>query len=282
MKALLFTVVLLCGAIDSVVAQKRSTLFGDLVIGELTGRDEATREITLKYPGKEGTEIFSGILADGYKLKMGDDGLRDLNLSEVVPGVRIRVFYKARHEKVNGQKKKINKISRIDVLGKDEYVRLRKQLNVDPSTTVVHAEKDNLPAISPLKVYLVVPYNSVHEELVAWTNKWNRKNGDSYGKLELVSDLEQADILIVVARGSDTMSGAVRMQALDGSGGVETVWSAATSYLVVKDAGHLKVLWTRVAAVFSGPYPETSPRTTESVIAEMEKRLKARAHNSKK
>ena len=47
MRALLLTVVILFGAIGSVVAQKKNTLIGDLVIGELTGIDEATREITL-------------------------------------------------------------------------------------------------------------------------------------------------------------------------------------------------------------------------------------------
>ena len=65
-KALLLTVVIL-GAIGSSVAQKKSTLMGDIVIGELAARDEATREVTIKYPGKEGPEIFSGILAEGYK-----------------------------------------------------------------------------------------------------------------------------------------------------------------------------------------------------------------------
>ena len=67
MKALLLTALLLGGAIVPIVAQKKSTLSGDIVIGELTGKDEATREITIKYPGKEGPEIFSGILAEGYK-----------------------------------------------------------------------------------------------------------------------------------------------------------------------------------------------------------------------
>ena len=72
MKALLLTVLLLGGAIVPTMAQKKSTPFGDIVIGELTGNDEATREITIKYPGKEGPEIFSGILADGYRLTSED------------------------------------------------------------------------------------------------------------------------------------------------------------------------------------------------------------------
>src|SRR5689334_13672884 len=69
MKALLLTALIMAGAIVPTMAQKKSTLFGDIVIGELTGKDEAAREITIKYPGKEGSEIFSGIVADDYKFK---------------------------------------------------------------------------------------------------------------------------------------------------------------------------------------------------------------------
>ena len=112
MRALLLAAIILGGAIGASVAQKKSTFVGDIVIGELTGRDEATREITVKYPGKEGPEIFSGILVDGYKLKM-DASRSDLKLSEIVPGMHIRVWYKAGREKVSGQEKKINKISKI-------------------------------------------------------------------------------------------------------------------------------------------------------------------------
>lgn len=278
MRALLLAAMILGVAIGPIAAQKKSTIMGDIVIGELTGRDEATREITLKYPGNDGPEIFSGILVDGYKLKTADGGPSDLKLNEIVPGTRIRVFYKTGHEKVNGQEKKINKVSRIDFLGKDEYVRLRSQLNVEPSTVVAHAEKDDLPARSPLKVYLAIAYGDVHQHLVAWINKWNTKNGDLYGKLEFVSDLEQADILIVVARGADTNF--LILPAM--VSGVEGEWSHGTSYLVVKDPGSLKVLWTSVAPVFRGSNREVSPKTNDLVIAELEKRMKARAHNSKK
>ena len=126
MKVLLLTFVVLCSAMGSVVAQKKSTFMGDLVVGELAGKNEATREITIKYPGKEGTEIFSGILADDCKLKLEMSGGGDLMLSEIVQGTHIRVFYKNRSEKVSGQEKKINKISRLEVLGKigiSEYVK---------------------------------------------------------------------------------------------------------------------------------------------------------------
>lgn len=281
MKALLLTALILAAATSPIVAQKKSTLLGDVVIGELTAKDEATRELTIKYPGKEGTEIFTGFLADNYKLRRDDDSPRELKLNDIVPGMHIRVFYKSAKEKVGGQEKKINKIHRLDFLGKDEHARLREQLNIDTSVAIALAEQDNLPAISPLKVYLAVPYSAVHQNFVAWVDKWNRKNGDVYGKLELVSDWDGADVLIVVARGADTMVTTLPMLSPDGRG-VAGEMSHATSYLVVKDPGGLKVLWTRIGAVYSSANTEISPKTNELVEGELEKRMKARSRSSKK
>jgi hypothetical protein len=93
MKVLLLMVVLLGVLISTGVAQKKSTIMGDIVIGELTGMDEATHEITIKYPGKEGTEIFSGILVDGYKLRREDGRPGNVEFNEILPGMHIRVFY---------------------------------------------------------------------------------------------------------------------------------------------------------------------------------------------
>ena len=264
MKALLLTAIILGGAIGSSVAQKKSTFIGDIVVGELTGKDEATREITVKYPGKEGPEIFSGILEDGYKLKM-DASRTDLKLSEIVPGMYIRLFYKT--------EKKINKISKIEVLGNDEFFRIRSQLNLEPSTAIAHAEKDDLPAVSPLRVNLAIAIGSVHQHLAEWIDKWNRKNGDVYGKLEIVSAVEQADTFIVTARGADTMVAVLPAFNTSAPG---SQWSHATSYLVVKDGGRLKLLWTGVAPVFSAPGTELSVKTNELVTAELEKRMKSR------
>jgi hypothetical protein len=280
MKALVLTALILGAAIMPIMAQKKSTLFGDIVIGELTGKDEATREITIKYPGKVGPEIFSGILTDDYKLK-SEDG-RVWQLSEIVPGMHIRVFYKSINEKVSGQEKKINKISRIDYLGKDEFARLRNQLNVDPSTPFAHAEKDDLPATSPLKVYLAIAYGNVHEYFVESIDKWNQKNGNSYGKLEVVSDLKQADISVVVAREADTMVTVIPAGPVNGSTENMGAWAQATSYLVAKDTEGLKVLWTKIVPAFNYSNTDASPKTFEVVMAELAKRMKARSGNAKK
>jgi hypothetical protein len=284
MKALSLTFLVLCGAVGFVVAQKKSTFVGDLVIGELTGKDEATREITIKYPAIEGTEIFTGILADDSRLKMGERGVRDLMLSEILPGMYIRVFYKTRRETVSGQEKRINKITRLEVLGEDQFFRIRNQLNLRPSVVIEYAENGStLPARSPLKIYPDIAYPNVHQDLVAWIDKWNQKKGDSYGKLEIVHDLYQADALIVIAPGADTMVAVLPMMASDGSGAIQGVLYQATSYLILKDAGRLKVLWTKVVPVLStSNLADVSPKTFEVVMAELEKRMKARTRNSRK
>ena len=78
MKTILITAAILCGLAGSVVAQKRDTFLGTMVIGEVAGAAQDTREITIKYPGKEGTETFTGILADNYKLKLKDGSVLEL------------------------------------------------------------------------------------------------------------------------------------------------------------------------------------------------------------
>jgi hypothetical protein len=280
MKVLLLMVVLLGVLISTGVAQKKSTIMGDIVIGELTGMDEATHEITIKYPGKEGTEIFSGILVDGYKLRREDGRPGNVEFNEILPGMHIRVFYKSGQVKVNGQEKKVNKIHRLDFLGKDEHDRLRNQLNIDPTIPVAVAEKDDLPAMSPLKLYPAIAYSNVQADFVAWIDKWNRKNGDGYGKLEVVSSLQQADISIVVARGADSLVAVLPMSIVNPDYKGEL--SQTTTYLVVKDPGGLKVLWTKVVPVMTSSNTEAYSNRFESVMGELEKRLKARPRDSKK
>ena len=281
MKALLITALLWGAVIVPTMAQKKSTLVGDIVIGELTGKDETTREITLKYPGKAGPEIFSGILANDYKFK-SEDG-RVGRLTELAPGMHIRVFYKSSSEKVSGQKKEINKISRIDYLGIDEHSRLRNQLNIDPSTVVALAEKDELPAGSPLKVYLAVGYSNVSEYLVESIERWNKKDGDSFGRLEVVSKLDQADISVVVARGADTMVMTFPVgQVYYNDREIKGQWAQATSYLVVKDSPGLKVVWTKIVPVFMPSDSVASPKSFEVMMTELGKRMKARFRNAKK
>lgn len=280
MKTLLSIAMVLLGLLGSVAAQKLDTFYGDFVIGEVTGANEATREITIKYPGKAGPEVFSGFLIDGYKLKLKDGSQRELKINEITPGIRVRAFFKNDKEYVSGQKKKIYRIVRFEFLGADEWVRLRDQLNVPPATAFTRAENDTLPSTAPLKVYVSSAYKQGLIYLAEWLTDWNREHPED--KLEVVTDLDQADVLLVIAKGSDTEVVMLPMISYVGDEEIKGVWSQATSYLVVKDREGLKVLWTGIARVFSTKNGGAISRGRGSVTGELEKRLTARARPAKK
>ena len=282
MKTLLLLAVVLCGLSGSVAAQMKKTIVGEFVIGEVTAANETTREITIKYPGKTGPEIFGGFLVEGYKLRLKDGSQRELMMNEITPGIRVRAFYKNDKEYVGGQKIKIYRIVRFEFLGADEWVRLRGQLNVAPATPVALAENDTLPSTAPLKVYVSSAYKGGLIYLAEWMDEWNAKHRDSPDKLEVVLDLNQADVMLVSAQGSDTEVVIFPMEAYINGEDVKGQWSQATSYLVLRDGDRLKVLWTGIAPVFSTKHGDSISRSRGSVTGEFEKRLKVRARPAKK
>jgi hypothetical protein len=249
MKTILIAAVIVFGLAGSVVAQKKDTFMGTMVIGEITGTNADTREITISYPGKQGTETFSGFLADGYKVKMKDGSTREVQMSDITPGMRVKVLYKTKHENVGGQKKDINRIFAIESLGKDEFSRMRSQLNIDPSTPVVLSQDAQLPSVSPLKVFVAIGFDDVRPSMTDWITKWNAKHAEASDKLELVSDYDRADVLMVVANGSDTQVATMPTEINYGDTVIRAKWSQATFYLALKDPEGLKVLWMSVSPI---------------------------------
>ena len=112
-----------------VLAQKRSTIMGDTWTGVVESVNETTREITIVDPEKK-TERFTGVLIEGFQLPMLDGTKRELKMSDVKHGQRVRAFYKSKTEVAAGQKTKVNVINRFQFLGIDEYTRLRQMLKV--------------------------------------------------------------------------------------------------------------------------------------------------------
>ena len=93
---------------------------GDTWTGEVTGTNDDTREITLSYKKKDKKETFTGVLEQGYKVKMKDGSYHELKVSDIPAGTRIRVYYVAKGEKVGGEKKKINNIFQVKFLPKED------------------------------------------------------------------------------------------------------------------------------------------------------------------
>lgn len=266
-----FLILLVLTFVPIAFAQKASTVFGETVKGVVVSANEATREITLAYPDKDKTQTFVAVLESGYKQKLRNGTFRELAISELKTGLRLRVFYKQKTQMVDGRKVKVAIINRIDFLGRDEYTKLREILDLPQSFPVTRVESATLPAGDPLKIHLSIAAPQIEKRFLRWLKQWNAYDGRKYGRVEVVSDRAQADISAVFFWGTDEMfdfvSFPIGLQGYD----LHEV-SAGTAQLVTKDAEGVKVLWLRVVL-------ETAERAEELqglMEKELEKRLKAR------
>lgn len=256
----------------SVFSQKRTTVFGDTWIGVIVAANDDTREITLSSTDPNKPETFVGILQEGYKHRQRDGSKRDFKVSELKPGVRIRVFYKSEKRDVAGQKTKVQIITRLDFIGQDQYTRMREALELPPSIPVVLAETEKLAVKDPLKIYLAIEQPNVKKRFVEWVGRWNENDGEKFGRLEIVSDLAQSDVSLVVYLGADESVMLIPFTMYDSRGTPLRIIDM-TAHFVTKDDQQLKVLWLDHLFL-----PIQDLESAKGPIEkELEKRIKARS-----
>ena len=244
-------------------AQKATTIIGDTWTGIVESTNEATREITIVNPNKK-TETFVGVLKEGYQVKMKDGTLRELKVSDLKPGMRVRFLYKSATVAINGRETKVKLINRVDFLGRDDYTRLREMLNLPPSIPVTVVEPGKLPAKDPLKFFLALEEPTLALGLVRWASEWNAENGAKHGRVEIADDPTQADVFLVAVWGSgDDPVFTINFQGV----------SPATVYLAGKDNNGIQILWQQ-RRFMNSDAPQLSG---VSLGKELEKRLKARS-----
>lgn len=251
-------------------AQKATTVMGEAWTGVVESSDDATREVKIVNPNNK-TETFVGVLQDGYQVKLKDATSRELKVSELKPGLRLRVFYKSKTQDVAGQRKKVNLINRIQFLGRDDYTRLREMLKLQPAIPVTVADATNLPAKDSLKLYLALEPQDLLKSMAKWVDQWNKEQSAKYGRVEIVDDPAQADASLVVIWGSDDSFITPSMVAYHR--GDPHNLGFATVYLTTKTDAGLNILWQERTVVESDP-PEVRP---PGFGKSLEKKLKARS-----
>ncbi|HEY3581953.1 MAG TPA: hypothetical protein VGK82_15465, partial [Pyrinomonadaceae bacterium] len=254
-------------------AQKRSsTIVGNTFTGDVVSSNETTREITITYTDKDTnkTETFVGVLKPGYQVRLRDGTQRDLQMSDIKPGVRVRVLYKEKSDNVAGQKVKFSEIISLTFLGRDDYTSLREALDVPLSLPVTLAPSKTLPAANPLKLYVAIQEPSLKQRVIKWAGQWNKEQAAKYGSVEIVSDLDQSDVAAVFFWGEEDSPILLPMLALYG-GDLHQLF-LATVHLVTKDSDGVKVLWQ--SRTFESP--KKIEGTQGLIERELEKRLKAR------
>jgi hypothetical protein len=260
---------------SSVICQKASTILGKTFTGVVVSSNEATRELTLSYTdtGTNNTETFSGVLKEGYMVRLRDGTRRELLMSDLKPGLRVRIIYKEKSENVGGQKVKLATIISVDFLGRDQYTTLREALGVAPNFPVTLLQSDKLPDANPLKLYVAIFEPYIKKRLIDWVGQWNKEQGAKYGQIDIVPDLAQSDVAAVFFWGADEGLGVFPLALMYDPHGTEFEVYQATVHLVTKDADSIKVWWLKV----TGESRRKLEGVQEGQIErELEKRMKAR------
>jgi hypothetical protein len=272
-KALVIVMVVMLCALQA-FSQKGSTIWGEMFTGLVIKTDDVAREITLQSTGQDGTETFVGVLKDGYQKKLKDGSKREVKISEIRQGTRIRVYYKKISKEVNGQKVKTNLITNVVFLGRDEFATMRQFLKVAPDTPVTFVESKTLPETDPLRLKITGDNPVASDEIIKWAEEWNRREAKKYGRVGIVLDFEHADVTLVIHEGSDSpLSFTIPM---------------ISGFLVVEKPAGLEVIWkedrlslSQLFAVTNPAYEGRMPSVGTQITREIEKRLKFR-HKAKR
>jgi hypothetical protein len=259
--ALAASFILMCSL--TALPQKVTNDDSDAWLGTVTSVNTGTREITVTSLDKSKPESFTGLLDEGFKTWMLDDSIKQPSISELPVGMGVRLFYETKKEKAGGQKVKVNHIYAIYFLGRDGFERLRIRLKLDPSTVVTLNQATALPNSSPLKLHLSVEPPGLKDTLAKWIEKWNREQADKYGRIELVSELGQADVSLVTFKTVVTLS----ERALVPEEPMALKMPSVHVFLVALKAGGLDILWKDTPPFFPA----------QQIEKEIERRMKARS-----
>ncbi len=233
--------------------------------GKVESVNASTREITLTPMSGTATEPFIGLLEERAKAKLLDDNVTEVSISEIAVGMHVRVFYETKNERVGGRQGKVNHIRGLIFLGRDSFDKLRVLLNLASSTVFTLNLTGDLPASNPLKLYIFVQPPRSKDDFVKWVGRWNKDAANTYGAVELVTDLQQADLSLLVCNREVEIIGTT----MDAD--MMLVPSASVFLVKPKNSG-LEVLWKYEPLVSS----IQSSSLMERVAKEMEKRIKAR------
>lgn len=78
-----------------------------------------------------------------------------------------------------------------------ELARLRQALGLTPEATLRLSSRGALPATGALRIGLATGLDTrVRDNLTRWTGEWNRKDGAKQGRLTLVDNLGEAQVVL--------------------------------------------------------------------------------------
>jgi hypothetical protein len=123
----------------------------------------------------------------------------------------------------------------------NEIAQLREQLGVASSVPITMGNSDELPNTNPLKVYLATGFDmEVRKRTSERIDNWNKEQAKTHGALAVVTDLSQADVILV--QYSDREHPITRVGGNTGKVSTAT-FIPGSSYIIVPKGEGYEVLW---------------------------------------
>jgi hypothetical protein len=118
---------------------------------------------------------------------------------------------------------------------------LREQLGVSASVPITMANSPDLPKDESLKVYIAAGFDmEVRKRTAERIEEWNKKDAVKYGALKLVTEIDQADVILV--NYSDREHPITKVGGTAGQVGT-AIFIPGNSYIVVPKGQGYEVLW---------------------------------------
>lgn len=77
-----------------------------------------------------------------------------------------------------------------------EIKRLRQELNLSQTAVITAQRTADFPSQKKIKIFPAIKHNkNSAEDFVEWVENWNKENADRFGALEIVDDIENADVV---------------------------------------------------------------------------------------
>lgn len=80
---------------------------------------------------------------------------------------------------------------------KADLEHLRKEVGLPASVSIAKTDV-SFPAAKPLKIYLAIKHDKKSaKDFVNWAEKWNKTNAAQFGEIQIVDDVNDADVAAV-------------------------------------------------------------------------------------
>ena len=91
-------------------------------------------------------------------------------------------------------------VSALGQTSSGDIERLREEAGMPDSARILKSST-RLPVQGPVKIHLTIHHDpDIEQDFTNWVGEWNRTNGSRYGELQIVADIEQADMAAVIFR----------------------------------------------------------------------------------